>query len=219
MGMKYVLYRRVSAKDQGKSGLGLEAQSRDIALFLENYAEAPEVIGEFVEVESGANSNRPELTQAIDLARKAGATLLVAKLDRLSRNVAFIAGLLEDKKLAFKVAVMPYADKFQIHIYAALAEQEREFISQRTKAALAEAKAKGKVLGGLREATAASNIERAVAAKTRAEELLPILQPLLGASLCDLAFELNHRGITAPKGGAWSPTQVQRVLRRLDIAA
>ena len=134
---KYVLYLRVSSEEQGKSGLGLEAQERDINLFLENYSEQPyEVLGKYVDVQSGGDNDRPELLKAIQLAKKTKSTLLIQKICRISRRVSFIASLIEDKDLDFKVASMPFADKFQLHIYAALAEQERDFISSRTKAAL-----------------------------------------------------------------------------------
>ena len=139
---RYVIYKRVSTKEQGRSGLGLEAQDRDIRIFLEAFSEVPwEIVGEFLDILTGTDDSRPELAKAIDLAKREKATLLVSKLDRLSRKVSFIANLMDDKKLDFRVAQMPSADKFQLHIYAALAEQEREFISQRTKAALREAKA------------------------------------------------------------------------------
>lgn len=216
--MKYVTYRRVSAKDQGKSGLGLEAQSRDIGIFLDNYADDPEVIGEFVEVDSGANDKREELGKAMAMAREHGATLVVAKLDRLSRDVAFIAGLLKDRKLAFKVAVMPHADKFQIHIYAALAEQEREFISQRTKAALAEVKVRGIALGGLRISTAKRNEVMKEIAYAMAIELQDVFADMKGLSLSAMAEELNARDVSTARGGAWSATQVKRVLSRLHQA-
>ena len=134
---KYVIYLRVSSDEQGKSGLGLEAQERDINLFLENYSEQPyEVLGKYVDVQSGGDNDRPELLKAIQLAKKTKSTLLIQKICRISRRVSFIASLIEDKDLDFKVASMPFADKFQLHIYAALAEQERDFISSRTKAAL-----------------------------------------------------------------------------------
>src|SRR5687767_12155078 len=108
---KYVLYYRVSTEEQGKSGLGLEAQHRDISLYLESYSPTPwEIVGEFTEVESGANSDRPELAKAIALAKKAKATLLVSKLDRLSRKVSLIASLMDDPKLSLRVASMPHAD-------------------------------------------------------------------------------------------------------------
>jgi DNA invertase Pin-like site-specific DNA recombinase len=111
--MKYVTYLRVSTKEQGKSGLGLDAQKRDIRLYLDNYSTTPyKVLKEFLEVDSGANSARTTLNDAINLAKKHDATLLVAKLDRLSRKVSFIASLMEDRKLNFKVATMPHADPF-----------------------------------------------------------------------------------------------------------
>ena len=141
---QYVTYMRVSTKEQGRSGLGLEAQRRDIDLFLENYSEVPfEIAGEFVDVQSGGDNERPQLQEAIALSKSLKCELLVAKLDRLSRKVSFIASLIEDKGVDLRVASMPYADKFQLHIYAALAEQERDFISARTKAALQAAKARG----------------------------------------------------------------------------
>ena len=176
---RYVTYKRVSAAEQGRSGLGLEAQQRDLELFLEGFSEEPwEVIGEFTDVLSGASSDRPELAKAIEMAKREKATLLVAKLDRLSRKVSFIAGLMEDTKLKFRVASMPFADQFQLHIYAALAEQEREFISRRTRAALAEAKARGVKLGGLRDKTMRRNEAVRANAKARAEKVRGIVVPL-----------------------------------------
>ncbi|WP_244508577.1 recombinase family protein [Litoreibacter albidus] len=112
---EYVIYRRVSTKEQGKSGLGLglEAQQRDIDLYLQNYSDVPfEILGTFTDVLSGGNNDRPELAKAMELARKTGAELLVSKLDRLSRKVSFIAQLMEDKRITFRVASMPTADAF-----------------------------------------------------------------------------------------------------------
>ncbi|MGX1256625.1 DNA invertase Pin-like site-specific DNA recombinase [Sinorhizobium fredii] len=147
--LRYVVYTRVSTEDQGKSGLGLEAQERDIGIFLDRFSAVPyEIIGRFQDVDSGANNGRPELNKALALVRKTGAELLIAKLDRLSRKVSFIATLMDDPKVKLRVAQMPQADKFQLHIYAALAEQERTFISERTKAALRVAKERGVKLGG-----------------------------------------------------------------------
>ena len=134
---QYIAYLRVSTKEQGRSGLGLDAQRRDISLFVNQRPCEAIIIQEFVDVQSGKNNARERLTEAISFAKKHNACLLVSKLDRLSRKVSFIASLMEDKQLNFKVASMPHADKFQLHIYAALAEQERDFISLRTKAALA----------------------------------------------------------------------------------
>lgn len=217
--VKYVTYKRVSTKEQGKSGLGLEAQERDISIFLETYSPEPwETIGDFIDIQSGGDDDRPELQKAITVAKKEKATLLVSKLDRLSRKVSFIAGLMDDKQLSFKVASMPQADKFQLHIYAALAEQERDFISQRTKAALAEAKANGKTLGGLRDKTMKRNIVLKAQADKRASKLESIIVPLKerGDSLRQIADALNEAGITTTRGHQWQAPQVQRVLARLQ---
>jgi DNA invertase Pin-like site-specific DNA recombinase len=215
---KYVTYMRVSTAEQGKSGLGLEAQKRDISIFLDTYSEVPfEVIGEFTDVLSGTDDDRPELTKAIGLAKKTGADLLVAKLDRLSRRVSFIAKLMEDPKLSFRVAQMPHADKFQLHVYAALAEQERDFISKRTKAALAEAKARGQKLGGLRDKTMKRNDAVKANANARAEKIAGIVVPLreAGRTLREIASHLDRAGVATARGGRWNASQVQRVLRRV----
>ena len=120
---QYVVYTRVSTAEQGRSGLGLEAQQRDIDLFLTNYSEVPwEIAGKFQDVQSGGDDDRPQLRAALEQCRRTGAELLVAKLDRLSRKVSFIAQLMDDPKVRLRVATMPQADKFQLHIYAALAE-------------------------------------------------------------------------------------------------
>lgn len=215
---QFVAYYRVSTEKQGKSGLGLEAQERDIDLFLGNYAEVPwEIAGTFTDVLSGADNDRPELAKALDLCRKTGATLLVAKLDRLSRKVSFIATLLDDPKVKLRVASMPNADKFQLHIYAALAEQEREFISLRTTAALAEAKAKGRKLGGLRDKTMQRNAAIQANAAARAQKVAGIIIPLreAGKPLQEIADHLNSAGVPTARGGSWQPSQVKRVLDRL----
>ena len=138
---RFVIYTRVSTKSQGKSGLGLEAQQRDIQIYLDNYAPDHQILGEFQDIDSGSKSGREALNQAVQLAKAEDAVLLVSKLDRLSRDVEFIAGLI--KRATIRVAAMPTADNFQLHIYAALAEQERNFISLRTKSALAMAKERG----------------------------------------------------------------------------
>jgi len=216
--IRYVTYKRVSTKEQGRSGLGLAAQERDIRLFLTSYSPEPwEVIGEFLDVQSGADDSRPELEKAIVLAKKEKATLLVAKLDRLSRKVSFIGRLTDDAKLDFKVAQMPNADKFQLHIYAALAEKERDFISQRTKAALAQSTKK---LGGLRDATMKRNAVLKDQADQRASRLRGIVMPLRekGSSLREIAGALNAAGIDAPRGGQWQAAQVKRLLDRLIAA-
>jgi len=217
--LKYVIYRRVSTKEQGRSGLGLEAQDRDIELFLEGFnAEPYRIVATFTDVLSGADNDRPELAAALDLCRKTGATLLVSKLDRLSRKVSTIAALMEDKRVNFRVAQMPNADKFQLHIYAALAEQEREFISARTKAALAEAKARGTQLGGLRDKTMQRNAAIQANALVRAEKVAGIVIPLreAGKPLRKIAEHLNRAGVQTARGGRWQASQVKRVLDRLS---
>ncbi|ACI57494.1 Resolvase domain [Rhizobium leguminosarum bv. trifolii WSM2304] len=215
--MQYVIYTRVSTEDQGKSGLGLEAQQRDIDIFLANFSEVPyEILGQFQDVLSGSDNERPELLKALALARKTGAELLVAKLDRLSRKVSFIASLMDDKKVKLRVAQMPMADKFQLHIYAALAEQERTFISERTKAALRAAKNRGVKLGGLRDATMKRNVAIQERANGEAQRLIKVIGPLrqAGQSLAKIAETLNDMAIAAPRGGTWSAIQVSRVIDR-----
>ena len=216
---RFVVYTRVSTKKQGDSGLGLDAQERDIQLFLDNYSEVPwEVLARFQDVESGSKSDRPELTKAIALAKAEGATLLVAKLDRLSRKVSFIAGLLEDKKLNFRVASMPYADKFQLHIYAALAEQERDFISKRTKAALQEAKARGVQLGGYREGHKAHHEALRQNADKAAQRVATTIlsRRAVGATFQAIADELNALGVETERGGSWYGTTVRNYAKRLE---
>jgi DNA invertase Pin-like site-specific DNA recombinase len=216
---QYVLYLRVSSQDQGRSGLGLEAQQRDIDLFLENYAETPyEVIEQFVEIQSGKDDDRPLLDAAINMAKKQGAVLVVSKLDRLSRRVSFIATLMEDKALEFKVAQMPYADKFQLHIYACLAEQERDFISQRTKAALAAAKARGQKLGApvlhLKKLAEARSRKAESAAQRVASVIHPLRQQ--GKPLREICEALNGAGLKTERGGQYHPSLVSRMLKRLN---
>jgi DNA invertase Pin-like site-specific DNA recombinase len=216
---KFVLYYRVSTKKQGQSGLGLKAQERDINLYLTNYAETPyEVIGEYTDIESGKTSNREQLELAIREAKASKATLLVSKLDRLSRKVSFIATLMEDKKLDFSVASMPNADKFSLHIYAALAEQERDFISKRTKAALVEAKANGIVLGGLRDTTNERNKALRAQAQERAVDLASLILPLRkqGMTLKAISNEMNKRNIPTARGGSWTATTVKRLIDRIS---
>lgn len=216
---QYVIYTRVSTEEQGRSGLGLEAQERDIGIYLENFSEVPwEVIGRFQDVLSGKQDSRPQLAAALELARKTGAELLVSKLDRLSRDVAFIANVMKDKKVTLRVAQMPNADPFMFHVYAALAEKERDFISARTKAALQAAKARGTKLGGLRDTTMRRN--QAVKAKADAEaaKLIKIIRPLreAGQTLTNIAETMNDMGIATSRGGKWSATQVMRVLDRME---
>lgn len=218
---KYITYRRVSTAEQGKSGLGLAAQNRDLYTYLTHYSGQPyEVIAEFVDILSGSDDNREELEKAIELAKKEKAILLVAKLDRLSRKVAFIASLMEDKKLQFKVACLPQADKFQLHLYAALAEQERDFISQRTIAALKEAKARGVKLGGLRDKTLKRNKVKKDNSVARAKVLEPLIKPLRqqGMSYSAIARVLEStKAKTASGSTRWHSKQVARYLDILGL--
>ncbi|MCR9056301.1 MAG: recombinase family protein [Rhodobacteraceae bacterium] len=214
---QYVTYSRVSTKEQGRSGLGLEAQQRDLELFLENYSEEPwEVIGRFTDVQSGGDDSRPELDAALEVVRRTGAELLVAKLDRLSRRVSYVATLMEDPKVKLRVAQMPYADKFQLHIYAALAEQERDFISKRTKEALRAAKARGVKLGGLRDKTMKRNQALVAKADREAEKALKVIKPLreAGQTLSAIAATLEEMGVKTSRGGMWTAKQVSRSLER-----
>lgn len=219
--LRYIVYTRVSTEEQGKSGLGLEAQERDIAVFLDKFSDQPfEVIARFQDVQTGKDNDRPELTKALAMARKTGAELLVAKLDRLSRKVSFIAALMDDSKVKLRVASMPYADKFQLHIYAALAEQERTFISERTKAALKSAKERGVKLGGMRDSTMKRNEAVQEKANREADKLMKIIGPLSasGASLVKIAATLDEMSIPTSRGGKWTPMQVSRVLARSKAA-
>lgn len=214
---QFVLYFRVSTRRQGDSGLGLDAQRRDIDLYMDTYAEVPfEVLGEFTDVKSGKDDDRPELWKAIELAEKTGATLLVAKLDRLSRRVSFISAIMERKRLDFVVACMPTAEKFSLHIYAALAEQEREFISLRTKQALAPLKGTGKLGGNRGNIDKANEAARAVA-DAHAAKVMDTIKPLrdAGRTLQQIADTLNRSGVTTSRGGKWYPTTVKNILARV----
>ena len=217
---KYVLYLRVSSAEQGRSGLGLEAQERDIQLFLENYADTPyEVAGKFVEVHSGSDDSRPQLVAAIAKAKAEKAVLVVSKLDRLSRKVSFLASLMEDRDLDFKVSQMPFADKFQLHIYAALAEQERDFISQRTKAALAAAKARGTKLGAPVQHLEVLAKARQEKARREAEKVSGVIVPLrrAGTSLRGICDVLNGSGLRTSRGTSFHPSLVSRMLTSLEV--
>ncbi len=209
-----IAYIRVSSKKQGRSGLGLEAQRKAIASFAA--AERFEIVEEFVEVETGkgadALTRRPQLKAALKAAKKIRCEVAVAKLDRLSRDVAFIAGLMSQRVPFIVVALGRDVDPFTLHIYAALAEQERRMISRRTKEALAEAKARGVVLG--RQETADANRD---AAATWDAVLAPVLRELSGRSASAIAQILAERGIEAPRGGAWSYKTVQRMQARLGL--
>jgi DNA invertase Pin-like site-specific DNA recombinase len=217
-----VSYLRVSTGKQAKSGLGVEAQREAVARFAE--AEGFTVIAEQIEVETGkgadALTSRPQLALALDQARKRKCSVVVAKLDRLSRDVAFISGLMA-QRVPFVVAELgPDVDPFVLHIYAALAEKERALISQRTKAALAAAKARGVKLGNprLAEVRATANEAQIEAAERQAALVLPHILPLYaqGMSLRGIARELTARGVPTARGGKWHAVQVADILRRRE---
>jgi DNA invertase Pin-like site-specific DNA recombinase len=205
---RFVAYYRVSTDKQGDRGYGLDGQRKAVADFLNG---GPwKLVGEFTEVESGKRTdNRPELEKALAAAKKHQARLIIAKLDRLSRNVAFIAGLME-RKVDFVSVDMPSATPFMLHVYAAVAEEERRMIGARTKAGLAAAKARGVVLGNPQ--LAAGNRAGAV---ERARVLAPLLRELRGLSARATARELNARSVATPTGAPWSGKTVIRVQERL----
>lgn len=206
-----VTYLRVSTDRQGQSGLGLEAQRAGVAAYV---ARRP-LLGEFVEVESGRKDDRPQLAAALALCRQRRAVLVIAKLDRLARSVAFISNLMASG-VEFVAADMPQANRLTVHILAAVAEHEREMIAQRTKAALAAAKERGTRLGNPRPDMAAIRaIASANAARFRAT-IRPQIQALQaeGRSLRGIADELNTKGISGPRGGLWHAASIQNVLVR-----
>jgi DNA invertase Pin-like site-specific DNA recombinase len=208
-----IAYTRVSTKKQGRSGLGLEAQQEALTRFAE--AEGYRLLETFTEVETGKGSDaldrRPMLSAALKLAGKHKAPIIVAKLDRLSRDVHFISGLMTHKTPFIVAELGADADPFMLHLYAALAEKERRLISARTKAALAAKKAQGVELGGLN----AKGIKAREEARARALALKPVLNELAGKSANAIAIELNGRKIATPNGGPWYAQTVIRVQRRL----
>ena len=222
---KFVSYLRVSTDRQGRSGLGLEAQRKAVADYLNggNW----ELIAEFVEVETGKRDDRPKLREALHRAKITGATLVIAKLDRLSRNLAFIAAL-QDSGAKFVAADMPEANETMIQFMAVIAQHERKMISTRTKAALAAARARGKRLGnpnlvalqavgaGKPGWTAGADSNRANADRF-ARDVLPVVEAIRAdkiTSLEGIASALNSRGILTARGGRWYATTVRNLLKR-----
>lgn len=217
MAQQFVVYLRVSTQRQGASGLGLEAQRSAVTAYLSEGSRT--ALEELVEVETGKGSNalekRPQLRLALERCRKTGATLLIAKLDRLARNVHFVSGLIETG-VEFVAADMPHANKVMIQMHAVMSEWERDQISERTRAALAAAKARGVALG----ATGPQNLRRHVEERQAAAEafrarLRPVLEGFAaqGFSRRAMVLQLNSLGFTAPRGGPWSLRQLQRALR------
>lgn len=228
----FVAYLRVSTTGQGKSGLGLEAQREAVARFAA--AEGLTMLAEYVEVETGKGSDaldrRPKLVEALTAARRAKAPVIVAKLDRLSRDVAFIAGLMAQGVPFIVTELGADADPFMLHVYAALAEKERRMISARTRAALAAAKARGTTLGGARGDAGARGREYVgtataalqARAEARAADLAPVIAEIRASGVTSqngIAKALNQRGVTTARGKAWTNTQVAALLARLDQAA
>ena len=221
-----ISYIRVSTGQQGRSGLGIEAQRAAIARFTD--AEGFQVEQEFVEVESGkgadALNRRPVLAGALDAARRSTCSILVAKLDRLSRDVHFISGLMAHK-VPFVVAELgPDVDPFLLHIYAALAEKERALISERTKAALAARKSQGVKLGNrtnLVEAQAKSREVRSRKADQRAANIAPIIGQIQKSGITSyqaIAGALNARGVRTARGGPWHAATVRNILLRAEAS-
>jgi DNA invertase Pin-like site-specific DNA recombinase len=209
---QFVAYYRVSTDRQGRSGLGLEAQREAVRTYVAQHG--GNVLDEFTEVETGKRSDRPQLAAALDACRRQKATLVIAKLDRLARNMAFVANLMEGRA-DFVAVDMPNADRFTIHIFAALAEEEGRRISQRTKAALGAAKARGVKLGSAGAVLAQRNRDLA---NTRAVEIGGMISHLRRSGVTStraLANALNTRGVPTPHGKAWHPGSVQRLCRRL----
>jgi DNA invertase Pin-like site-specific DNA recombinase len=213
-----VAYTRVSTQSQGRSGLGLEAQVAAIKAFAER--EGYRIVDQFAEVETGKGADaldrRPKLAAALKSARKVGkgCPVIVAKLDRLSRDVHFISGLMQHRTPFVVAELGADTDPFLLHLYASLAEKERRLISERTKAGLAAAKRRGVVLGGRN----AQSDRTAAEALAFAETVRLVLAELGALSASRAAAVLNERGVLAAAGGQWTATQVIRVRRRLEGA-
>jgi DNA invertase Pin-like site-specific DNA recombinase len=215
---KFVAYFRVSTDRQGKSGLGLDAQRKSVHDYLDGGRW--ELVGEFTEVESGKRSDRPELEKALAACKKHRAKLVIAKLDRLSRNLAFIATLM-DSGVEFIAVDNPHANKLTIHILAAVAQHEREIISARTSAALQAAKARGKRLGNpkLAEARRQASKARRERADQYSANVLPVVREIQSSgikSLRGIARALAARGMPTPRGGTWTAVQVSDILHRVE---
>lgn len=219
---KHVAYYRVSTARQGRSGLGLEAQRQSVLDYLNGGRW--QLAAEFTEIESGGKSDRPELAKALAACRIYGATLVVAKLDRLSRDAHFLLTL-KKEGIRFVIADMPQANELTVDLFAVLAQHERRVISERTKVALAAAKRRGVKLGkpenltdrARRNGNKISAGVRSSLADLRAADLASVVQPLRdrGASLREIMRELQAQEVPTARGGDWTPAAVQRVLARI----
>jgi DNA invertase Pin-like site-specific DNA recombinase len=227
---KVIVYYRVSTVKQEASGLGLEGQRAAVESYLAQQGGV--VVGEYTEIESGSKDDRPQLKVARAMCKAMQATLLVARMDRLARDVHFLSGLLKEG-VTLAAADMPNASTLVWHVRAAVAQEERRLISERTKAALAAAKRRGKQLGwaaegrraeakaasekGAAKGGAKSGLVRAAEADAHARAVWPVVQDMVagGASLRQVAAALNERGITTPRGKAWAATSVRNLLERV----
>ena len=215
--VRYIAYYRVSTAAQGRSGLGLEGQQAAVASYLAT--QRHELVGSFTEIESGRNSDRPQLTAALAQARRQKATVVIAKLDRLARSVAFISAIMESG-VEFIAADMPAANRLTIQIMAVIAENEARMISERTKAALAAAKARGVVLGNRASLIAAQPLAREVIFKQadrHADNVMPTLKQIVKSgvrSVHVVAEQLNQRGVRTARGGQWHGTTILNLIRR-----
>jgi DNA invertase Pin-like site-specific DNA recombinase len=209
-----IAYIRVSTQKQGKSGLGLEAQQAAITAFAAS--EGFDIIDTFIEVETGKGADalgkRPQLASSIEVARLTGATIVVAKLDRLTRNVEFGAHLFNRNDIAFKCADMPHANNFMLNIMLAVAQQEAEMISARTKSALQAAKARGQQLGSPNSCAL-----QAARAGSFAESLRAVVEPIAHLPSRAIAAALNAQGIKTQTGGEWLSATVLRLIDRLNL--
>lgn len=227
-GVCYVSYARVSTERQGRSGLGLEAQRMAVSEYLKGAQ--GKLVAEFTEIETGRRRDRPQLQAALELCRRSRAILVIAKLDRLARNVAFVSSLLESR-VRFVAVDMPEADPAFLQMASVFAEWEARKVSERTKAALAAAKARGTLLGWADPARQGDQLEasrKGVAAiRGRAAQFAANARPIIEAiqrsgvtTLCGIAEALNARGVRTQFGRQWYPTTVRNVLRRsADLAA
>jgi DNA invertase Pin-like site-specific DNA recombinase len=224
---KYISYLRVSTAKQGESGLGLEAQRAAVEAWLNggNW----KLVGEVVEIESGKDDrNRPALHRALAACKLYGAKLIISRLDRLSRDPVFLLSL-RDAGIDFTAVDMPNANRMTVGVMALVAEQEREATSQRTKAALAAARARGVKLGNPRPETAhfhdrtaaaAAGVKGGATVRQAADRFAELLRPLLEGDLADLsanaaAQELNRRGVQTARGGKWTATSVLNLKARI----
>lgn len=214
---EFIAYYRVSTDKQGRSGLGLEAQRQAVLDYLNGGGW--ELLAEFTEVESGSKNQRPKLKEALNLCKRHKAKLVIARLDRLSRNAAFLLAL-RDSKVDFIAVDLPQADAFTVGILALVAEREAQMISARTKAALKAAKARGTKLGNptnLKEAGKAGVQTTKAKATQASANVLPIIHQIKAAgvrSLQGIADALNARGVTTSRGSAWYPESVRRAILR-----